>query len=150
MALAKKFLGLDLATKTGWAHTDGAGGTINLANKEKNRGQMAAQFDKTIRIILKEHDTSHIVCELPPVGLMGNARLILLGLFWQAQHIAYDFDKPFIPVNVTKVKKWATGSGKASKEEMMDAAIQLKWMEPVDDNHADAMLICKWGEATIE
>ena len=150
MALAKKFLGLDLATKTGWAPTAGVGGTINLSNKERNRGQMAAQFDKTIRIILKEHDTSHIVCELPPVGLMGNARLILLGLFWQAQYIAYDFDTPFIPVNVTKVKKWATGSGKASKEEMMDAAIQLKWMEPVDDNHADAMLICKWGEATID
>jgi len=150
MALTKKFLGLDLATKTGWAHSDGVGGVLNLANKEKHRGKMAAKFDEEIRTILREQDTSHVVCELPPVGLMGNARLILLGLFWQAQHIAYDFELPFIPVNVSTVKKWATGSGKATKEDMINAARALDWMEPVDDNHADAMLICKWGEATIE
>lgn len=150
MTSTKKFLGLDLATKTGWAHTDGVGGVINLANKEKHRGQMAARFDHEIRTILRDKYTTHVVCELPPVGLMGNARLILLGLFWQAQHIAFDFELPFIPVNVSTVKKWATGSGKATKEDMINAARELDWMEPVDDNHADAMLICRWGEATIE
>ena len=54
MALTKKFLGLDLATKTGWAHSDGVGGVLNLANKEKHRGKMAARFDEEIRTILKE------------------------------------------------------------------------------------------------
>ena len=73
--------------------------------------------------------------------------MILLGLHWQSRAIAFDYCIPFTNVAVPTLKKWATGSGKATKDEMIRAACDLGWQQPVDDNHADAILLCKYGEA---
>lgn len=144
--LSQTVLGLDLASRVGWAHSHGVGGVIDLRNKDKDWGQMAVMFDREIRKILESCPTDQIISELPPNQLLGAARMILLGLHWQARGIAKAFDIPFSNVAVPTLKKWATGSGRADKKDMIRAACDLGWQQPLDDNHADAILICKWGE----
>ena len=149
MSSETQILGLDLASRTGWAHSFGYGGVIDLRNKQKDWGRMAYKFQYELKELLQEQRTDAIVCELPPNQLMGAARMILLGLHWQVRCAAFEFSIPMHDVAVPTIKKWATGSGKATKEDMIKAATDLDWMQVVDDNHADAMLICKWGEENV-
>ena len=147
---SQTILGLDLASKTGWAHSNGNGGVIDLRNKEKDWGQMAVKFHSNLSFIIESDKPDRIISELPPNRLLGAARMILLGLHWQARGIAKSYGIPFSNVAVPTLKKWATGSGKADKKEMIRAACDLGWQQPIDDNHADAILICKWGEECFE
>jgi len=147
MSSQTQFLALDLASKTGWAHSNGNGGVIDLRNKQKDWGLMGHRFNYELRELLQQCPTDKIVCELPPNRLLGAARMILLGLHWQARAIAFEHVIPFENVAVPTLKKWATGSGKATKQEMVDAANALWGLEPQDDNHADAMLLCAYAEA---
>ena len=43
-------------------------------------------------------------------------------------------------VHSATLKKWATGSGRASKDQMIEAVIR-KGHQPQDDNEADALLL---------
>src|SRR5437867_4277842 len=52
---------------------------------------------------------------------------------WCAEH-----GIEYTTVHSATLKKWATGHGHASKEEMIAAAIKKGW-KPVDDNEADAL-----------
>ena len=45
-----------------------------------------------------------------------------------------------ISVHSATLKKWATGNGRASKDQMVEAAIR-KGHQPQDDNEADALLL---------
>ncbi len=48
---------------------------------------------------------------------------------------------PPMYVNVSALKKWATGNGRATKEEMIRACEEKYRFFPRDDNQADAFLI---------
>ena len=48
------------------------------------------------------------------------------------------------------VKKWATGNGRASKDQMIEAAKRLTGVDPEDDNSADALCICAMAVAKEE
>ena len=47
-------------------------------------------------------------------------------------------------INVSTVKKWATGDGKADKEKMIEFCKKRWNIDPVDDNMADATHIFKY------
>jgi Holliday junction resolvasome RuvABC endonuclease subunit len=49
-----------------------------------------------------------------------------------------------VGIPVTTIKKYATGKGNATKEEMMDFA-RRRGFNPVDDNSADALAILLTG-----
>jgi hypothetical protein len=49
-----------------------------------------------------------------------------------------------MPVHTASLKKFATGSGRANKLEMIEAAKARGWT-PVDDNEADASLLLEYG-----
>lgn len=60
-------------------------------------------------------------------------------------------NRAFVGVNVGSLKKFATGSGRASKPEMIEAA--MRWLrilnvtepiEPLHDDEADAILVLAW------
>lgn len=59
-------------------------------------------------------------------------------------------DLAYVGVNVSELKKWATGMGNVGKEEMVQAAMvktmQFMGSEPflVTDNEADALLTMFW------
>ena len=47
-------------------------------------------------------------------------------------------------INISTVKKWATGDGKADKKKMIEYCIKRWNITPVDDNMADATHIFKY------
>ena len=51
---------------------------------------------------------------------------------------------PYQGVPVGTIKKFATGKGNASKDEMLDAARALGH-SPADDNEADALALLRWA-----
>ena len=53
---------------------------------------------------------------------------------------------PYQGVPVGTIKKHATGRGNAGKIEMI-AAAKARGIEPVDDNHADALALLDWAMA---
>ena len=56
---------------------------------------------------------------------------------------------PYQGVPVGTIKKYATGKGNASKDEMV-AAMQARGHVPADDNEADALALLHWAIETQE
>ena len=50
-----------------------------------------------------------------------------------------EFKVPYTGINISDIKKQATGNGKASNEEMVAAANKQWSIEVSDDNEADAL-----------
>ncbi len=78
--------------------------------------------------------------EAPFVSGTGNANTArkLMGLCWQTELACYRRQIRCMEHNNSSVKKMFAGSGKASKDDMIDAARRLGW-DPKDDNAADAL-----------
>jgi len=144
-----KIMALDLASRVGWAHSDKHGGVIDLRSSPPDYERMAHVWRRRLEQLLMRHPAHIVVAEMPPPTLKGNARLILLGLHWQTRGVCHQFQIPLRSVGVSVIKRFATGNAKADKEEMIKAAVNLGREIPVDDNHADAMLICAWAEKNV-
>lgn len=56
-----------------------------------------------------------------------------------------DHEIPYAGVPVGTIKKFATGKGNASKQEVMDAAREMGYQHRGDDNAADAAMILEWA-----
>ena len=56
---------------------------------------------------------------------------------------------PYQGVPVGTIKKYATGKGNASKEQMI-ASIRVRGHKPADDNEADALALLHWAIETQE
>ena len=57
------------------------------------------------------------------------------------QELCATLDVPILYFNQRELKKWATGSGNAKKEDMIEACRNRWHIEPLDDNNADAIHI---------
>ena len=66
----------------------------------------------------------------------------------EALAFAAKYNIETMPVHTATLKKFATGNGRASKEDMVKAAIQRGW-NPVDDNEADAILLLEYAPNEI-
>ena len=133
-------LALDLASVSGWAVSCSQGGAIDLRNKNRHRGQMGVKFGSFLERTNREFLPDLVVIEAPPPRLMGAARMILLGLFWQANTFAATKHLNVATITATELKKWACGNHRATKEDMIVRAQELG-CDPQDDNHADAFLL---------
>ena len=67
----------------------------------------------------------------------GAATACCVGLVTEIQAFAAEHNIEIMPVHTASLKKFATGSGRANKLEMIEAAKARGW-DPVDDNEADA------------
>lgn len=71
--------------------------------------------------LIAEYKVSHVVIESLPYGLNSTSVRPLAGLYYFIQNMCLELDLIFEEANVTAVKKFATGSGKAKKPEMIAA-----------------------------
>lgn len=62
-----------------------------------------------------------------------------------AREILARHDIPFAYVNVTALKSYATGNGRADKSEVMDAVLVMTGWRPADDNQGDAWVLRRMG-----
>lgn len=85
-----------------------------------------------------------------PIAYRSGVTTINLGMLHGVLRVtAYDLGLFIVTVNLATVKKRATGNGKASKEEMVEAA-KLKWGLDLTSDEADAAFIALCGREMIE
>lgn len=127
--------------KTGYAHTDGTSGTYEAFGSARP-GKFAA-FSFWLNCFLDEHQTDEIVHEQAH-HQGGPATRLLLGLTSIIELIAAQRAIPVHAVHTGTLKKYATGSGKAQKHQMREAAEALHpTIQLIDDNHVDALWLLK-------
>lgn len=138
----KVVLSLDLATQTGWAYI--ANGLISSGSqsfkisKKDYPGQRFLRFRSWLRTIIEEVKPELIVYEDVMKWSSGAASKCYCGLLAILQTECEAKEIPYEGVHVATIKKFATGSGVASKEQMISKAKE-RGFTPTDDNEADSL-----------
>ena len=150
-----KILAIDQATATGWAVVEGNGqivasGVWRLADNKRtgeSRGMRYLRFWKHLEDSISTYQP-RLICHEQTLLRGGAATEIANGLkaFILASAEFHGIDVSC--VHTTELKRWATGSGRAEKPDMIRAAVRLSGWPVTDDNEADAILIGLWAAAT--
>lgn len=144
-----KILALDPATKCGWARFDSESshpilsGAINLG-KGKGNGFIFSEFDTFILCNL--NGVQLVYCEAPFINMQKSKQAnVQLAYGLRAILIMRCWKKGIEPVFLApmSLKKLATGTGKATKEDMVAAAEEFSGKEMEDDNEGDAVCLLK-------
>ena len=151
-------LALDQATVTGWALVRDTGEVIasgiwKLADAKRtgeSRGMRYIRFRRFLQDALSsnfEQDKIGMICHEQTLLRGGAATEIANGLKALILEVAAETEVEVSCVHTSELKKFATGNGRAEKEDMVKACISLSGVSPSDDNEADAVLIGLWASA---
>lgn len=138
-----QILALDPATRMGYAHSCGLVGTWDFRTKrDESVGLRLIKLEANLNKMYSNQGISLLVYESARnASSFGAGALVVqseiqgvIKLFCEKSSIQYQGYSP------SEIKKHATGSGSASKVEMISAALR-KWPEygMLDDNAADAL-----------
>ncbi len=146
-------LALDCATKTGYCLLrDGKvvlSGTQDFSKKRgESNGTMFLRFRSWLSKVIRDNNVDFVVYEQSH-HRGGAATDIGVNLTGRVQEVAAENNIEFMPAHTAILKKFATGSGKASKKDMIDAARNVLGRDPVDDNEADAVMLALFGQNKI-
>lgn len=146
-------LGLDMATKTGWAVHRGDGIESGVQDFTKRRGESNGVLFLRFRAWLFEMRSL-----LDGVGVVyyerahfrgGAATELLVGMQTHLMSFCAEFGVECVPVHTGELKKAACGRGTATKGEMIAAARKILGREPIDDNEADAVHLAMLGVTQV-
>lgn len=136
----RNLLALDVASKTGWA-TKTASGTWDLnPKKDESKGMALIRFKAKLTEIVKLEGVNIIVFERP-AGMHVSSVISqsekhgVLKLFCEENSIEYK------AYSASEIKRFATGKGNAGKPAMIASCYHNYGIQPLDDNHADALHI---------
>ena len=151
-------LALDMATKTGWAHSCGVSGVWDFSIlKDESGGMRLVRFQGKIKEIYEQVGIDLIVFEgvSAGVGPRANLSVLKLGAKMQAmvEQFAIQNGIETMGFNLQTIKSFALGNaekGKRNKEAMV-AAARKKFLdvEIVDDNQADALWLLELAKTTL-
>lgn len=138
-----RVLGIDPANRTGFAHSDGYRGFIDLARAaDQHPGERLIRFSNWLEETLDTHVTELIAAEdasfgsnNPHTAAQHNQLKALILL------IAAEFGLPVKFFQPTTIKAFATGSGSAGKDQMKRACKTFHGIDIADENVADAFWI---------
>jgi Holliday junction resolvasome RuvABC endonuclease subunit len=151
-------LALDIATKTGWAHTDGSSGVWNFSKRKTSALKVHSLYESLSELV-EWLPFSHIVAESVHYGFLTATALLNQ---YRGAVMAWCVNKEveFIEnsklYTATAIKKWSTGKGHASKDEMIERANKLKLASAAplrgsriitDDNEADAICLLHYHQS---
>lgn len=140
-----QILSLDMATHCGYYSTASSGTWDFTQKKGRNAHEQHLMFyDQLVDFILKNGIKQVVAEDINVKGqFIGMRKLAEFRgiLFLVCAQLGLPEPKF---VNVSTVKKWATGDGKADKKKMIDFCINRWGITPVDDNMADAVHIFKY------
>lgn len=125
-------IALDLSTKTGYAHTDGTSGLYLLPDGPN--GKRWAAFYVWLLDFLKAHPVEWIACEAS-LHQPGNGARVANALHTMVECIAAVYGVAYKTYAASTIKKHATGSGRADKAMMWQAAVArgITWTPESDD-----------------
>ena len=155
-------LALDLGTKTGWAINDEgvirSGMEDFTPTKYGYRGSRYLDFSAWLCAIYTLYHFESVYYEMPHMrGRWATEALHGYLAYLYGFLAPHDIDP--IAVHSGTIKKFATGNGKASKEEMIVKAQEFieigiprgKTVRLItDDNEADAICLLKYAESQLE
>ena len=132
-------LALDLATKCGWAHSDGASGVQSF---QPRRGDSPGMRYLNLRAWLSrmyEVAPFELVAYEQPHHRGGHSTEVLVGMATTVQGWAAEYGVEMTTRHSSEIKRHALGKGRGSKLAVMLACEKKFGFEPIDDNHADAI-----------
>lgn len=138
-------LTLDLSSQVGWtlglpANRNFLFDTYVLPKTGADLGRFAKEFDLFLRGMIQENQVQTCCFESPILPV--ETQLIILrklyGLAWHVEYICKELQVECFEANLTSVKKFVTGNGRAKKQEMLDA-IQRYGYEAKTFDEADAI-----------
>jgi len=147
-----KILALDIASLTGWAHSLGSSGVWLLKpKKDESGGIRLIRFANKLKWLKKALGIDIIAYEAARHGGRATRGLVthseLQGVVKAlSEELEYEY-KGYSP---TAIKKFATGNGKASKEDMIKAACKFSGRNITDDNEADAICLLEMAKMQFQ
>lgn len=143
-----KILALDLALTTGWAHSKNdsqESGTFTIDQKRgESPGMRYVRFNAWLKEVL-DTITPAIVIYEQAHHRGGAATEIAFGLITRVQEACSERNINYQKLHSGTIKKFATGSGRASKDDIL-ATARLHWGANIrDHNEADALWMLEWA-----
>lgn len=156
-----RLLALDPATTTGWAYWGSDlekpqyGVRIFRSKPGEHPGLRFTYYREFLAELLTHYEPEQIIYECPlfPGKRTRRANLTTsFGFEAQLLGVAATYKIPCTHVYPSSLKKFATGNGKAPKEEMIAKASDVWQVElkPHQDNEADALMLLAWGLREIK
>lgn len=140
-------LGLDLsATKAGIALPTGRtitsrAPTINAAVKGADEiGRRLTWWHQELGHLLRIYRPQVVALEGPLLHTGGSGTIRVLEVHGIARAAVYRAGATLVEIAPAELKKWATGSGSAGKDDMIAAALD-RGATPANDDEADAALL---------
>lgn len=131
-------LALDLATKTGWAHSYGISGVQDFSPRRGDSpGMRWLNFRGWLNRILETAPVELIAYEQAH-HRGGAATHVAHGMIACVESVAAERGIELTSRHTATIKKHALGKGRGDKSDMMQAARKMGW-HPADDNEADAL-----------
>lgn len=141
-------LALDLGTTTGYCCEHVYGTQVFDVKRGESPGMRFLRLRKWLDEIVQLAGPIDLIVYEQAHHRGGAATACCVGMVSHVLSFAADKEIDVMPVHTATLKKWATGSGRAGKPEMI-AAAKAKGYDPDDDNDADACLLYAYGQATI-
>lgn len=145
-----RILALDLATKTGWAHSDGPSGVWDFSIlRDESGGMRLVRFSTKLKEIMRGLGADVIVFEAVSAGAGAKTNLDGIKIGSKLQGILELFVEQTEGVEsrsyyLQEIKAHAIPAKKVKRDkDAMVAAAKRKWpeVEIIDDNHADALFL---------
>lgn len=156
-----KILAFDLATRTGWAQLDVVGvfegwdsGVHDLLDADGAYwDERLEEFRGWATEVLSRSKPDLVVVEEPQFMKSRDAARVCYSLHHLLSDVVANHKYRQLDISPSRLKKWATGSGKAKKPAMLAAARKLterNYAIPVrDHNEADAILLAAYGRKEL-
>jgi crossover junction endodeoxyribonuclease RuvC len=148
--MSRTLLALDLGTNTGWALShkgDIQSGTISFKDTPFDcKDSKYTKFRRWLDNQKAHFEFEQIVYESVRRHAGTIAAQVYGGFMATLQTFGDKHEIPYEGVPVGTIKKFATGKGNASKEDVI-RAMKGRGHEPIDDNEADALALLYWAIA---
>lgn len=143
-----RILALDPAAACGWAHSCGESGVWELQQRGDRHpgrkltrlaGLMVGVADRLGVDIVAYESAEAFSRGMAAVARAGEYRGVIL-------YAAAKFKAEVLTVAPRELKKWATGSGNAGKDQMRAALLRLHGLDLADHNQADAVWVLEFAK----
>lgn len=146
-----RILALDIATKCGFAITEGKSGTWDLTTKrDESKGMRLIKLRQRVQEVHDKAPLDLVVFEAVRAFRHQQAVVCQSELQGVVKAWCHDNGIEYKGYTSSEIKKHATGKGNAKKDEMIAAAAEMFEIKIVDDNHADALWILDLAKNQLE
>lgn len=145
-----KIVAFDLGSNLAYA-TNCSGswvGAHGCLGDRRERAWAAMKWFEDVIEHLKGGGLECVIYECPFARSLATTRS-LWGLAGILEAVARKYEFEALDIQPTKLKAWATGSGRASKADMIAAAQQMGYTG-ANEHEADAFCLLKWAEANLK